>query len=285
MQAISDSSPALSSLSPDWRNAVQVALDEECKRRHHLVIYLSGSHAYGFPSPDSDVDLKAIHIEPTRRLLGLRTPALHADRLEVIAGVEIDYTSNEIAPALAGVLAGNGNYIERVLGALVVSADPALDALRPLVAASLSRRVFRHYAGFATSQRKAVDAAETPAAKKVLYVLRTALTGAHLLRTGELIADVRELADDYGFADARQLIEVKRSGERVTLSGADATRWRGALDRAIAALEAAVDASPLPAEPPDPAPLEDWLLALRRRFWDGPPVDADTPGIGAGGGS
>lgn len=34
-------------------------LAEEEARREHLVVYLSGAHAYGFPSPDSDLDLKA----------------------------------------------------------------------------------------------------------------------------------------------------------------------------------------------------------------------------------
>ena len=35
--------------------------------RRHLVIYLSGAHAYGFPSPDSDLDLKCVHVAPTAR--------------------------------------------------------------------------------------------------------------------------------------------------------------------------------------------------------------------------
>jgi hypothetical protein len=38
------------------------------------------------------------------------------DRAEVVDAVEIDYTSNELAHALSGILAGNGNFIERVLG-------------------------------------------------------------------------------------------------------------------------------------------------------------------------
>src|SRR5437762_9816511 len=93
-------------------------LDEEARARRHIVVSLSGAHAYGFPSPDSDLDLKAIHIEPTARLLGLSRPASSASRLEVIDGIEIDYTSNEIQQALVGILQGNGNYIERVLGAI-----------------------------------------------------------------------------------------------------------------------------------------------------------------------
>src|SRR5437762_4426876 len=93
-------------------------LDEEARARRHIVVSLSGAHAYGFPSPDSDLDLKAIHVEPTASVLGLSPAAPHADRMEVIEGVEIDYTSNELKPVLLGILQGNGNYVERVLGKL-----------------------------------------------------------------------------------------------------------------------------------------------------------------------
>src|SRR5687767_11659805 len=98
---------------PAAASAVATAvLDEESGRRRHLVVSLSGAHAYGFPSVDSDLDLKAVPLDPPAKLLALRPPVLHADRLEVISGVEIDYTSNELGPVLAGILNGNGNYLE-----------------------------------------------------------------------------------------------------------------------------------------------------------------------------
>lgn len=113
--------------------------------REHVVVYLSGAHAYGFPSPDSDLDLKAIHIAPTEALLGLAPVVLTYDRAEVIEGVEIDYTSNELASALAGILLGNGNFLERILGRTVfVSSSYSRhlhETLRPIVKATLSRRV------------------------------------------------------------------------------------------------------------------------------------------------
>src|SRR5712671_5865571 len=101
-------------------------LAEEAAQREHVVVYLSGAHAYGFPSPDSDLDLKAIHVAKTGDLLGFDVPAQTVDRAEVIDGVEIDYTSNELAHALSGVLAGNGNFIERVLGRMVPQASGLL---------------------------------------------------------------------------------------------------------------------------------------------------------------
>ena len=67
------------------------------RERKHLVIYLSGAHAYGFPSPDSDLDLKCVHIAPTRDLVGLEVVADPNDRIDILDGVELDYGSNELA--------------------------------------------------------------------------------------------------------------------------------------------------------------------------------------------
>ena len=70
------------------------SIGEEESHRPHVVVSLSGAHAYGFPSPDSDLDIKAVHLDPTNELLGFPRPPKSAERLEVIEGVEIDYSSN-----------------------------------------------------------------------------------------------------------------------------------------------------------------------------------------------
>src|SRR3954471_15803676 len=87
-------------LTPDQKRVMALVLQQEEARREHVVVYLSGAHAYGFPSPDSDLDLKAIHIAKTADLLGFEVPVPTVDRAEILDGVEIDYTSNELAHAL-----------------------------------------------------------------------------------------------------------------------------------------------------------------------------------------
>lgn len=252
-------------LTPHALEILNRALAEESARRAHLVVHLSGAHAYGFPSPDSDLDLKAIHVEPTARLLGLASPTLHADRMEILEGVEIDYTSNELRPVLLGVLHGNGNYLERVLGQTPLLETPDLETLRPLVRKTLSRRIAAHYFGFAQSQREAF--ARDATVKKLLYVLRTALTGLHALSTGEIVTDLSDLCDPHGFPEARGFIARKRSGERVKLDPAETARAFAEADRAIATLRASVADSPLPPEPPESSArdLEAWLLDVRAR--------------------
>ncbi len=265
MESIGDDGSGYACLTAVQRQVARRFLADEEAQRRHLVIHLSGAHAYGFPSPDSDLDLKAIHVEPASRLLGLSPPAQAFDRLEVVEGVELDYTSNEIGEVMKGILGGNGNYLERVLGEKMLAGSPELESLRPLVARSLSRRAYRHYAGFAKNQLAHARARATPSAKKLLYVLRTALTGTHLLLTGEMVIDVTRLLDRYGFGDARELALAKTRGERVELAPAEGERWVAEAERALALLEPARAESVLPEESPNRAELEDWLLKLRFR--------------------
>lgn len=235
--------------------------------RRHLVIYLSGAHAYGFPSPDSDLDLKCVHIVPTADLVGLAPVDEPRDRLEVIAGVELDYGSNELAAALRSAIKGNGNFLERLLGELVLGGDASLLAeARAVVAPVLSRRVARHYGGFATSQLRAFD--ERPSAKRALYVLRTAATGRHLLAHGEVVTDVARLTA-FVPPEIADLIETKRRGERQELTAEQVAAWRPRLVAAIAEVDAAALRSPLPADPPPAAiaALDAWLRDVRRRWW------------------
>lgn len=262
MERVESASTVAEALDAAQRAVMDRVLAEEQARREHVVVYLSGAHAYGFPSPDSDLDLKAIHVASTADLLGLEPPTMTFDRAEVIDGVEIDYTSNELAHALTGILAGNGNFIERVLGRMVPLASPLLDELRPIVRRSLSRRAHKHYRGFAQNQVR--ELAKQPTAKKLLYVLRTTLTGVHLLETGELEPDLSRVMDAYGIADAAALIEQKRAGERVALDEALRDAWSPRVTALLERLDAACETSPLPESPPNEDEIRAWLVGVRR---------------------
>jgi len=243
-------------------------LDEEESARSHVTIALTGAHAYGFPSPDSDLDLKGVHVLPTRRVVGLSRPDQHVSRAEIIDGVEIDYASNEIGQVLAGVLRGFGSYIERIVGMWTLRTTDEHADLRSLTVGALSRRVHAHYHGFATGQLKEAIASGAPTAKKLLYVLRTGLTGAHLLSTGKLVTDLTALMGEHGFAHASELLEIKRTGERAALPAAIAGRWLAEAPRVLTVLDAARERSVLPEEPANREAIESWLVELRRRRFD-----------------
>lgn len=242
-------------------------LAERARERRHLVIYLSGAHAYGFPSPDSDLDLKCVHVAATGDLVGLTPIADSAGNLEIVDGVELDYGSNELAPVLRGAVKGNGNYLERILGDLALASDAALlGEARAVIRPLLSRRIARHYAGFAASQLRLFD--DKPTAKRALYVLRTTATGRHALAHGEIVTDVTRLSA-FAPAELGELIDLKRRAERQLLPPDLVAVWRARLVAAIAGVDTAVATSILPAEPPADAiaDADTWLREVRRAAW------------------
>jgi uncharacterized protein len=256
-------------ITPHQEAIARRVLAQESEQRHHLVVALTGAHAYGFSSPDSDLDLKGVHLAKTRTLLGFQRSADHANRMELIEGVEIDYSSNELGQVLGGIVKGIGSFYERLLGTWIAQAGPELAELRPLVVRSFSRRIHAHYRGFATSQFREAQQSATPMAKTMLYVLRTALTGAHLLTSATLCTDLEEVAGYYGFEHVRELLAIKREGERTPLAAEVASRWLVEAERALELLDRARERSSLPEEPANVTELEDYLIELRRAHFDG----------------
>ena len=244
------------------QRVADLVLAQEVQKRETLVVSLCGAHAYGFASVDSDLDLKGVWIAPARTFLGLGPAPGAVDRMEWIDDVEVDFTVNELAQVVSGLIKGNGNMLERVLDPVPLHVGAGLDELRELVRRNLCKRSHAHYRGFAHSQRKAVDPV-APQAKKVLYVLRTTLTGAHLLEQGEVVPDLSALWQRYGFAEVPELIELKRGAEKGPLPPAWIERVPALIDRAFARLDQALEASRLPEQAPEAEALEAWMIERR----------------------
>ena len=45
---------------------------------------VSGAHLYGFESPDSDFDLRGVHVLPKEQVLGLGTPKETEDHTHIV---------------------------------------------------------------------------------------------------------------------------------------------------------------------------------------------------------
>lgn len=231
-----------------------------------LVCAVTGSHHYGFPSPDSDLDLKGIHLAPTASLLGLRPAPETHDRLLEFEGVECDLTTHEIQKALALLLRGNGNMLERIHSPFQLEKTREREELLELSKGALSKRFFSHYRGFFKGICHEHDKNGMRHGKALLYAYRVALTGAHLLNTGEVVGNLMELAPRYGFSEATELAERKiRTAEKLVLSEQEDARHRAAWPRLQALLEEAHEKSALPDAPKNEPELNAWLTELRLR--------------------
>ncbi len=73
-----------------------------------LFAIISGSHLYGFPSPDSDYDLRGVHILPVRELVGLETGNETIEFSEVRESLEIDLVTHDVKKFFLMLLKKNG---------------------------------------------------------------------------------------------------------------------------------------------------------------------------------
>ncbi|MHC5769025.1 MAG: DNA polymerase beta superfamily protein [Nostoc sp.] len=61
-----------------------------------LFTIISGSHLYGFPSADSDYDLRGVHILPVQEVVGLQTRNETIEVSEVRESLEIDLVTHDV---------------------------------------------------------------------------------------------------------------------------------------------------------------------------------------------
>lgn len=229
-----------------------------------LLVGVTGAHYYGFPSRDSDFDLKGIHVAPTRAVVGLFPPPETHDYLGLFEGQEVDYTSHELALALRLLLKGNGNILERIFSPFQLLDSAEATELRELARGALSRRFYHHYRGFFGRMCDDCAKAQPRTAKGFLYAYRSALTGIHLLRTGECVGDASVLAPRYGFGRVAELLERKREGNELG-ELTDPTPYEADWPRLESALQLAFDGSRLPEQAPDTGLLSDFLVRQRER--------------------
>ncbi|MFF1833951.1 DNA polymerase beta superfamily protein [Streptomyces sp. NPDC058231] len=156
-----------------------------------LFATVSGAHLYGFPSRDSDVDLRGVHLLPADDLVGLREPEETRSRMWDREGVEMDLVTHDLRKFVRLMLKPNGYVLEQLLSPLVVRTSGLHTELVELAPRVLTRNHAHHYRGFANTQWRLFE--KTGELKPLLYTFRALLTGIHLMRSGEVRAHLPTL--------------------------------------------------------------------------------------------
>jgi predicted nucleotidyltransferase len=223
---------------------------------------VSGSHLYGFPSVDSDIDLRGCFLAPLRTVIGLKAPAETVEPKGDIAGREVEAVSHEVAKFLKLLCKHNGYVLEQVFSPLVAYGAEFLSRLRPHATRCVTKHCYHHYRGFLSTQRKLMDKEPELRAKPLLYAYRVAMTGVHLLNTGEVVSHLPTLNDRFRVSYIPELIARKAAAENGLLSGSDGALYREQLDAWEKRLEEAFHTSTLS----ESAPVEElhrFLVELR----------------------
>lgn len=227
---------------------------------------ISGAHLYGFPSPDSDYDLRGAHVLPLRQVVGLEECEETVEVAEVRDGLELDLVTHDVKKFFHLLLKPNGYVLEQVFSPLVVQKSPEHDELRAIARQCITRRHVRHYLGFTESQWQLFTSERPRRVKPLLYVFRVLLTGIHLLRTGEVQANLPALNAEFHLPYIDDLIARKLAGpEHTLLEDVNLPLYEGERTRLLGVLQASVEASPLPDSPTATAALNDLLVRVRLR--------------------
>ena len=245
-----------------------------------LFATISGAHLYGFPSPDSDFDLRGAHVLPLEKVVGLGVRDETVEDSRVIEGLEMDIVSHDVRKFFGLLLKKNGYVLEQLFSPLIVHTTPEHAELKEICRARLNPRSSRgneaqaldpeksqslltsaatgvitkhhahHYFGFAETQWKLFLKESPRRVKPLLYVYRVLLTGIHLMRTGEVEASLVTLNEEFQLPCIADLIARKLTGpEKSRLDDADLAFHESDYQRLRTELQAAHDASTLPELP------------------------------------
>jgi uncharacterized protein len=231
-----------------------------------LFATISGAHLYGFPSPDSDFDLRGAHVLPLAEVVGLDVKHETVERSGVRDGLEIDLVTHDVKKFFGLLLKKNGYVLEQLLSPLVLYTTPEHEELKALAPECITRHHAHHYLGFVATQWKLFAKEDPPRVKPLLYVYRVLLTGIHLMRTGEVEANLVRLNETAKLPYVPDLIARKVAGaEKGKLDQADLEFHEREFERLRAELDRAYAESKLPERPRATAAMNDLLVRIRLR--------------------
>lgn len=251
---------------PGLGDAVDARLREIAAAHPYPLVFatVSGAHLYGFPSPDSDFDLRGVHLLPPEEVVGLVPGRETIEVAELRDGLDLDLVTHDARKFFALMLKKNGYVLEQLHSPLVVHASEALAELRAIAQGCVTKHHVHHYRGFAANQWKLFGKEREKRVKPLLYVFRVLLSGIWLMRTGEVQAHLPTLNQAFGLAYLDDLIARKTTGpEKGTLPDSDVAFYAAEFARLYEALERAAEVSPLPDAPTAEPALHDLLVRLR----------------------
>lgn len=176
----------------------------------------------------------------------------------------MELVSHDVRKFFALLLGRNGYVLEQLFSPLVVATSEAHREALAIAPRCITRGHAEHYLGFAETQWRLVER-KGPRVKLLLYVVRVLLTGIHLMRTGQIEANLARLNERFRLSYVPDLIALKMAKEE-NVQGAPATLafYEEEYRRLRAALSDAAAASTLPETPGGRAELNALLLRLRR---------------------
>jgi predicted nucleotidyltransferase len=251
-----------SEIPPGARESLATAAsDHPCPL---LFATIGGAHLYGFPSADSDWDMRGCHVLPAQEVLGLGAPRETIETERDDGGLDLDFVTHDATKFFRLLLRKNGYVLEQLYSPLVISGGERHEELKSIAHGCITRHHAHHYLGFARNQWKLLQKDQPRRIKPLLYFYRVLLSGIHLMRTGEIESNLVQLLEMYPTPGVADLISLKVEGtenEALPSGSEDEHHARGRELRKR--LVVASEETDLPGAPTSAAALSDFLVRLR----------------------
>ncbi|MCB0838559.1 MAG: nucleotidyltransferase domain-containing protein [Bacteroidetes bacterium] len=155
---------------------IQSKLTELSEERGIKILHAceSGSRAWGFPSPDSDYDVRFIYVHPRDWYLSIENST---DNINIFFSKDLDFNAWDIRKALGLLRKSNATPFEWLQSPIVYRESPGFaDKFRSLFEEYFAPKALtHHYLGICTSSLKSVTDSGVIKLKKYFYVLRPLL--------------------------------------------------------------------------------------------------------------
>ena len=237
----------------------QIEREEDIKILHAVE---SGSRAWGFPSPDSDYDVRFIYVRKPEYYLKLEKTR---DVIELPINDMLDINGWDLNKALRLLHSSNPTLFEWMSSPIVYRQTEFIDQLLPIMDAYFScKSGLYHYLSMAERNYKEFLLGDMAKVKKYFYVLRPILACKWILAEGtpppmEFHILMEKYLDEKLKPDVEKLLDLKMNNPEIAI-GKRFDRVNEYIDNAIAELDTIV--STLPSDK-----IESWD-ELNSLFWE-----------------
>ena len=241
-----------------------------CKQLNMIFTMMSGSHLYGFPSENSDIDIRGVFIANTKDFLGLNKPLkVYSDARQISGEGEYDIVLDEIGQFVHLLTKGNCNRLEQILSEPKQVYDVnCYDILRKKIAKKciFADGLFASYGGLAKSNyKKWIQSDKEFTAKKWLYVFRAFLAGRFTLEHGKIEPNILKLKKHYDVEVLNELIELKKSREDMEVVDATNQYLKTVYKTQLELFEEAYQQTSIPKKITEDVreTINNWLIEIR----------------------
>jgi predicted nucleotidyltransferase len=201
-------------------------LDEAIRKKvvRPLFATLCGEHVRGWSGERSPYVVSGAMLVPIRELLGLRPARETKERTIGVDGRDVQICFHDLRKYLDEIArVANTKALEELYSPYVVFGGPEFEQLRRVSRAFLTKNCYHDYVERSRAPRAALSQEGTCKVTDLLEASRLYLTGAHLLKTGEIDSSLPALSERYEAFWLRPFISrQQRHGEGAVLTAEEA---------------------------------------------------------------